>query len=321
MGGCLNRSATAGIEPSNKNTEKIPEQHEEAKHSEKPKENTEAKHEEHHKKHEEHHEKPKEIHVEAKHDEKPVEKHEDAPKDHHDHKKQAPDHSKEHEEKKPSQAGGHEGSLMARGDKLLKRVGPAEYTFYTTLFAEDNADPDLLELRKFVPQYFGIEKIDGRDFLVLENLLTGYDHPSILDCKIGKVTWTKDHNERKTADQMKKAAETTTGSLGFRISGMVVKDENGTVVESFAKEEGFFNINADNIHEFFRKIVGDNNEKQIKKFIKQTKKIIHWFKTQRSKLFFTASVFYVYGKNQKSQTRFIDFAHVYDAEGQTDESN
>ncbi|OMJ83882.1 hypothetical protein SteCoe_15110 [Stentor coeruleus] len=239
------------------------------------------------------------------------------------HKEEKKEHkgeeSKKGPEKKPDQAGGHAGSLIARGDKLLKRVGPAEFKFYTSLFDEENKDEDLIELRKFVPKYFEVEQIEGKDYLVLENLLTDYDHPNILDCKIGKVTWTPDHNERKTADQKKKAETTTTGSLGFRISGLVVKDEHGAVVESFAKEEGFYGISPENIHEFFKKIVGED-KKQVKKFIRQTGKIIDWFKKQRSKIFFTASVFYVFGKNGKSQTRFIDFAHVYDAHGKEDEN-
>ena len=223
-------------------------------------------------------------------------------------------------DKNHEQAGGHAGSLIARGDKILKKVGPAELKFYQELFDESLTDEDLVEFKKFVPQYFGTEDIDGHKYLVLENLLTGYEHPNLLDCKIGKVTWTRDHNERKTADQKKKAVETTTGSLGFRISGLVTKDSSGKVVDSFAKEEGFYSIKPENIHEHFKKIVGDD-KKQIKSFIKQTEKLLKWFKHQKSKIFFTASVFYVLGKNGLSQTKFIDFAHVYDAEGETDESN
>ena len=76
---------------------------------------------------------------------------------------------------KPDQAGGHEGSLFARGDKLLKRVGPAELKFYRELFDEKLQNEQMIEFRKFVPSYFGTEEIDGKTYLVLENLLTGYD--------------------------------------------------------------------------------------------------------------------------------------------------
>jgi 1D-myo-inositol-tetrakisphosphate 5-kinase/inositol-polyphosphate multikinase len=83
----------------------------------------------------------------------------------------------------------------------------------------------LVQLREIVPHYYGTEEIDGKTFIVLENLLTGYEHPNLLDCKIGKVTWTRDHNEAKLADQQRKAQLTTTGSLGFRITGLVAKTQ------------------------------------------------------------------------------------------------
>jgi hypothetical protein len=86
------------------------------------------------------------------------------------------------------------------------------------------------------------------------------------------------------------------------------------------KDEGFYSINPNNIHEYFKKIVGDDKA-QVETFISQTDKIIAWFKNQTSKVFFTASLFYINGKNGKSQTRFIDFAYVYDAEGRHDDSN
>lgn len=230
------------------------------------------------------------------------------------------DEPKKNEENKgPGQAGGHEGSLIFRDDKMLKRVGDHELEFYTSLFSEDTKDEDLLELRKFVPQYYGVEKIDGKNYLILENLLFNYTHPSLLDCKMGKVTWTPHHNERKTLDQKQKAEKTTTGSLGFRISGFMTKDENGKVLESIAKEAGFYSITPENIHEKFSLVV-NNDPKRVKKFIKQTKTLLKWFEKQRSKKFFTASVFYISGKND-CQTRFIDFAHVFDAEGEADNSN
>ena len=217
------------------------------------------------------------------------------------------------------QAGGHEGSFILKGDKLLKRAGDAEIEFYTSLFSSQNTNQDLIELQQFVPNYYGLEKINDKNYLILENLLQGYEHPNILDCKIGKITWTKDHNERKTADQKQKAEKTTTGTLGFRITGLVTKDENGNTIESLSKDTSFYTTSTDNIHEQFRKIVG-SDRKRLKKIIKQTKKILDWFRKQRSKHFFTASIFYINGKND-CQTKFIDFAHVYDAEGEPDNSN
>jgi len=109
--------------------------------------------------------------------------------------------------------------------------------------------------------------------------------------------------------------------LGFRISGVVVKDEEGKKVESWAKNEGFFGINENNIHEQFAKIVtnkGEVNKDAIEAFIEGTKKILDWFQRQKVKHFVASSVFYVCGKNQKYQVRYIDFAHAMDANGVED---
>ena len=294
-----------------KKEEHKPDKHEEQKvdkhngHEELKEEHKVDKHEDHHvDKHEDHH----------------VDKHEDHHVDKHEEPKVAKDHEHKADGKKPDQAGGHSGSLIARGDKLLKKAGPKEQAFYKYLFSDECTDSALLDLRSIVPHYFGTEEIEGKTYMVLENLLTGYENANLLDCKIGKVTWTRDHNERKATDQQNKASNTTTGSLGFRITGLVVKDNSGETTESIVKDEGFFSINSENIHEYFQKIVGGDKH-QVQVFIDQTEKIIHWFKSQTSKVFFTASLFYVNGKNGKSQTRFIDLAYVYDAEGQHDQSN
>jgi len=218
------------------------------------------------------------------------------------------------------QAGGHEGSLIFRGNKLLKKAHPAEIGFYSALFDPQLENSELIEFRKFVPYFYGVEIINNKNYIVLENVLFGYEHPNVLDCKIGKVTWTKDHNEVKTKKQQEKARTTTTGSLGFRISGLITKDEFGNKIESWSKDGGYFNITPENIHEQLVKIVHRGDTFQLDRaelLLKQTQEILNWFTKQRSKLFFTASVLYVNGTD-KAQARFIDFAHVFDAEGHED---
>mmetsp|Transcript_14184 Transcript_14184/g.14254 ORF Transcript_14184/g.14254 Transcript_14184/m.14254 type:complete len:496 (+) Transcript_14184:16-1503(+) len=216
------------------------------------------------------------------------------------------------------QAGGHIGSLIPRGDKILKRVGKAELEFYNYLFSPELQDPDMLEFRKFVPTFYGVEQIEGHSFAIIENLLDGYNIPSILDCKVGKVTWTPHHDPAKTKRQQDEALRTTTSTLGFRICGVVAKDQFGTIFGHTGKFSKGEEPTADNVHEHFRRIVTRGERVQmeiIDQFIRDTQEILDWFKKQRSKHFYTCSVFYVAGL-EKAQTRFIDFAHVFDAEGQ-----
>ena len=114
---------------------------------------------------------------------------------------------------------------------------------------------------------------------------------------------------------------TTTGTLGFRISGIIVKDSVGATIEQLVKKEIFNDITDDNIHEFFRKIVYVNEELQtdvVRFFIEETEKIKSFFERQTEKHFKGSSLLYINGKNRKSQVRFIDFAHAEDAEGEID---
>lgn len=57
---------------------------------------------------------------------------------------------------------------------------------------------------------------------MLENLTYGYQHPSVLDAKLGTVLHDAHASEEKKARMVKKAAETTTGQVGLRLTGCQV---------------------------------------------------------------------------------------------------
>lgn len=40
-------------------------------------------------------------------------------------------------------------------------------------------------LRPFVPGYLGLVEKDGESFLQMTDLLATFDHPNVMDCKIG----------------------------------------------------------------------------------------------------------------------------------------
>ncbi|CAG9314225.1 unnamed protein product [Blepharisma stoltei] len=217
------------------------------------------------------------------------------------------------------QAGGHEGILIFRRDKVLKRALPCELNFYTNLFNPNNQIPILLEFQKFVPKFYGSQLIDGSNYIVLENLLWEYENPSIMDCKIGRVTWTRDHSPPRCVTQQLRASKTTTSSLGFRITGLLIKDREGHVTDSIRKKQ-VFDITPDNILDYFARLVIRDDvfqEEVVDQFIMETQEILDWFRKQRVSTFFTCSVLYVNGFN-KAQTKFIDFSYVYESDGQRD---
>ncbi|KAM3602028.1 uncharacterized protein V6R79_023274 [Siganus canaliculatus] len=87
--------------------------------------------------------------------------------------------------KKPQewlQVVGHAGSFRV-GDHgtLLKRFCEGEQQCYLRLME----DP----LRPFVPPYHGVVQMDEQDYNMMDNLLTSFSTPAVMDCKMGSRTY------------------------------------------------------------------------------------------------------------------------------------
>jgi len=213
------------------------------------------------------------------------------------------------------QAGGHEGSMTTKGSKVFKKAKLEEKQFYQWVF-DNQSNRTLQELKFFIPKYFGTLQ----NTLVLENLLHGLHYPNIMDCKLGKVTWTEDREETSKKRQQELSQTTTTGTLGFRISGIVIKDSSGTVIETWNKNS-LSKITSENIHQEFLKVVAlekaiDPNT--VENIIIETQKILKWFETQQELKFLASSLLFLVDKQCKTQVKLIDFAHVSDSKGETD---
>ena len=70
-----------------------------------------------------------------------------------------------------SQEGEREGTVLK---KLCKR----EEIAYNKLMMDD-------QLREFVPQFFGRTAANGENYLVLQDCLSTFNNPTLMDCKIG----------------------------------------------------------------------------------------------------------------------------------------
>lgn len=69
-------------------------------------------------------------------------------------------------------------------------------------------------------------KIVTEQAIVLENLEASFVHPNVIDIKLGARLWADDAPAEKRARHDKVTAETTSGSLHFRIAGMKVWQED-----------------------------------------------------------------------------------------------
>ncbi|KAH7089057.1 inositol polyphosphate kinase-domain-containing protein [Paraphoma chrysanthemicola] len=142
-------------------------------------------------------------------------------------------------------AAGHDGVLSDEsGAVVVKPCTPAEIVFYESVTA---SHPDLVP---YLPTYMGqlslsaddttatavesgtiqtadgsIERLHGKKLstelhIVLENITSGFKKPNVLDLKLGAQLWDEASKPEKRARLDKVSAETTSGSLGFRIAGM-----------------------------------------------------------------------------------------------------
>ncbi|XP_018322996.1 splicing factor U2AF 50 kDa subunit isoform X1 [Agrilus planipennis] len=142
---------------------------------------------------------------------------------------------------------GHEGEsygLLKQDDKVLKPLtkpanGEREISFYEEL--EKTGDDVLLELKQFVPKYFGTKmvSINGKDVqcIVLEDLIKNFKDPCIMDVKIGRRCWDPSASYEKVIRENEKYHESRR-DLGFCIPGFqVYKISNGRLCR-YGKDYG-----------------------------------------------------------------------------------
>lgn len=144
----------------------------------------------------------------------------------------------------PFQAAGHGQVLVSEDDKILiKPCIKSEVDFYKT--CNDN-----ITLYNWIPKNFGEWMPSSRDIeginpiaesvafsltgkaIILENILYQMETPCVMDIKLGKQLWADDAplEKRKRLDAVSRS--TTSGSLGFRITGILSWDRtNNTYIK------------------------------------------------------------------------------------------
>lgn len=99
--------------------------------------------------------------------------------------------------------------------------GIREEIFYRLLFdSRHDNDPALTKLRSFMPTYISTQRINDVDFVTLNDLIADFEHPSLMDVKIGYTTYDRDATEEKIANESTK--NQLNRALGFRVLAIKV---------------------------------------------------------------------------------------------------
>lgn len=172
-------------------------------------------------------------------------------------------------------AAGHEGTLTDVDELLVfKPATPQELEFYRavqerTFNVSKTTDGDV-PLYSWMPTFLGVldeglrevpesacalgssdvnlngmtvskEPSESR-YIVLENLLHGFQKPNIVDVKLGRILHDENASNEKISRLGQVSRTTTSGSLGFRICGMKIQQNSQTK----ALEAGHFEPAGDN---------------------------------------------------------------------------
>ncbi|XP_046820169.1 inositol polyphosphate multikinase isoform X2 [Vespa crabro] len=136
------------------------------------------------------------------------------------------------------------GMLRAPLGRVLKPItkphlGEREISFYENL--QNSCDETILELKNYVPKYFGTTEILYSDknvkFVVLQDITEGMAEPCVMDVKIGKRTWDPLASEEKRISEEKKYAQSKE-AYGFCITGFQVYCLSGGELKKFDKNYG-----------------------------------------------------------------------------------
>ncbi|XP_059585912.1 inositol polyphosphate multikinase [Alligator mississippiensis] len=209
--------------------------------------------------------------------------------------------------------GKDKGGILQHPDgTVLKQLqppprGPREQEFYNKVFAADCCDSVLLELRKYLPKYFGIwspPTAPNDLYLKLEDVTCKFNKPCIMDVKIGQKSYDPYASAEKIHQQVSKYP--LMEEIGFLVLGMrvyhVCTDSYETQNQHYGRSLTKETI-KDGVSRFFHN--GSSLRKDaIAASIQKIEKILEWFESQEQLNFYASSLLFVYeGSCQLTNTR------------------
>ncbi|KAL8130020.1 hypothetical protein V2J09_019175 [Rumex salicifolius] len=240
---------------------------------------------------------------------------------------------------------GNLGPLVDKSGNFYKPLqngdrGDKEVAFYESFYSNKKVPATM---HKFFSKFYGTQRIKASDgsgllpHLVLEDIVSTYNNPSIMDIKMGSRTWYPQASDDYIKKCLDKDRKSTSLPLGFRISGLQVYNGN---------ESGYFKPDRKFVKSFtvadvrlaLRKFVSVKQSTDPKNkpdcelasnvyggssgILAQLMELKSWFEDQTMYQFNSCSILLVYDKESamkngeaRAMVKLIDFAHVYEGEG------
>jgi len=219
------------------------------------------------------------------------------------------------------------GLLVHASGIVLKPVqavpkGPREVAFYTKLSSSTHTTD--LKLLTLTAKFFGLETLEGCDYLVLENLTEGLRKPCVMDVKIGRRTYGPDASKDKMTKEDSKYCGTKV-PLGFSVLGIITHNRTGylRLDKSFGRS-----LNVDNIHLVNANFLKLDHKEAVTvahSFVEKLEDLINFFSTQTRYHFYASSLLFVYDSDAidvgaSVRLKMIDFAHVFPGHDSLDDN-
>ncbi|XP_037659980.1 inositol polyphosphate multikinase isoform X3 [Choloepus didactylus] len=192
------------------------------------------------------------------------------------------------------------GILQHPDGTVLKQLqppprGPRELEFYnmvSEVYAADCSDSVLLELRKYLPKYYGIwspPTAPNDLYLKLEDVTHKFNKPCIMDVKIGQKSYDPFASSEKIQQQV------------YHVHSDSYETQNQHYGRSLTKE-----TIKDGVSRFFHNGFCLRKD-AVAASIQKIEKILQWFESQKQLNFYASSLLFVYeGSSQPTTTKTND---------------
>lgn len=195
-----------------------------------------------------------------------------------------------------------DGSILKALQKAPR--GTRELDFYKKIFEKQCTDKYILQLRQFMPMFHGSCQFDeypNVTYIKLENLVSRFCKPCVVDIKMGKKTYDPEAGPTKIAREMTKFPHVE--KFGFQFTGMQTYDpfeERMKFYDKFyCRKLGEEELLVKGLGTYFN-IKHGLRKDAIQLLLHKLREIEQWFLTQRNFNFYASSLLMIYEGDTQS---------------------